>query len=126
MATIAQRIKFRLTSVQAMPLANKVRHLLATPLVSEAVVARLLVSYHLAHQRAMMGSFLDALGITHEEGLIADEELSAPSADRLTAAAEVLSASYPAEDVSLYLSTLLWQDPETWGGITELPQARLV
>jgi hypothetical protein len=124
LASIAHRIKFRLKSVQTMPLDKKTRQLLSLPAVSEAVAARLLVSYHLQHQRPMMGSFLDALGIAHEEGLIADEELTPPAADRLGAAARTLAASFPAEDVSLYFSTLLWQDPETWGGLADLPQVR--
>ena len=124
MAAIAQRIKFRLKSVQAMPLASKVRQLLAMPAVSEVIVARLLVSYHLVNQRAMMGSFLDALGIAHEDGLITDEALAAPPADRLSAAVGKLTAAYPADDVVLYLSTLLWQDPETWAGLADLPQLR--
>jgi hypothetical protein len=27
--------------------------------------------------------------------------------------------------VSLYLSTLMWQDPETWAGLTEVPELAL-
>ena len=34
------------------------------------------------------------------------------------------TASSPPEDVSLYLSTLLWQDPETWAGLSEVPELR--
>jgi hypothetical protein len=120
-ALIAQRIKFRLKSVQALPIEKKARHLVALPAVSEAVAARLLVAYHLNHQRPMMGSFLDALGIQHEDGLIADEELTAPDSAKLAAAASTLAATYPAADISLYFSTLLWQDPETWGALAELP-----
>jgi hypothetical protein len=121
---IANRIKFRVTSVLKMPREKKARQLLALPAVSEIVAARLLVTYHLDQQRPMMGAFLDALGVQHENGLIADETLAAPSAETLQAAVRSLSASYPAEDVSLYLSTLIWQDPETWGGLTELPETR--
>ena len=51
LATIAQRIKFRMKSVMAMPVDKKVRQLVSLPAVSEAVAARLLVAYHLAHQR---------------------------------------------------------------------------
>ena len=123
LALIAQRIKFRLKSVQAMPVEKKTRQLVSLPAVPEIVAARLLVSYHLVHQRPMMGQFLDALSIKHEEGLIAEEELTPPSAEQLTAAAAALD-SFPAEDVSLYFSTLLWQDPETWKGLQELPQVR--
>ena len=123
LALIAQRIKFRLKSVQAMPVEKKTRQLVSLPAVSEIVAARLLVSYHLVHQRPMMARFLDALSIKHEEGLIAEEEVTPPPAEQLTAAAAALD-SFPAEDVSLYFSTLLWQDPETWKGLQELPQVR--
>jgi hypothetical protein len=123
-ATIAQRIKFRVKSVLSMPVEKKTHYLLLLPSISEAVAARLLVAYHLAHQRPMMGRFLDELGIAHEEGLIADEELEAPPPDRVRAAAKTLAASFPPEDVSLYLSTLLWQDPETWGSLADLAEVR--
>jgi hypothetical protein len=123
-ATIAQRIKFRTKSVLSMPVEKKTRYLLSLPSISEAVAARLLVAYHLAHQRPMMGRFLDELGIAHEDGLIADENLEAPPPDRVGAAAKTLASSFPAEDVSLYLSTLLWQDPETWGNLAELAEVR--
>ena len=119
---IAQRIKFRTRSVQILPRDKKSRHLVSLGAVSEMVAARLLVAYHLYHQRAMMGSFLDALGITHENGLIADEEMQPPSAERLHDAVRAIAAAYPADDVTLYLSTMMWQDPETWAGLSELPE----
>ena len=123
-ATIAHRIKFRTKSVVALPVEKKTRYLLSLPSISEAVAARLLVAYHLAHQRPMMARFLDELGIAHEDGLIADENLTAPPQDRISAAAKTLASSFPAEDVSLYLSTLLWQDPETWGSLADLSEVR--
>jgi len=124
-ATIAQRIKFRTKSVYAMPIDKKARQLTALAGVSEMVAARLLVAYHLAAQRPMMGSFLDALGIKHEEGLIDDEEMAAPTPEKLREAATVIAGQYPREDVALYLSTLVWQDPDTWGGLTEAPEIRV-
>ena len=125
-ATIAQRIKFRMKSVMAMPVEKKVRQLVSLPAISEAVAARILVAYHLAHQRPLMGRFLDALGIAHEDGLIADESVTPPEQERLAAAVQTLAASCPAEDVSLYLSTLFWQDSDTWGNLADLPEVRPV
>jgi hypothetical protein len=122
-ATIAQRIKFRAKSVIGMPADKKARHLATLPGISELVAARLLVAYHLAQQRPMMGSFLDALGIKHDQGLIEEEEVQPPGLERLQAAATAIAGQYPAEDVALYLSTLVWQDPETWGPLSEVPQA---
>jgi hypothetical protein len=123
-ATIAQRIKFRPKSVLTMALDKKARQLAALPAVSELVAARLLVAYHLAQQRPMMAAFLSALGIKHEDGLIEDEELQAPDPAALKSAAKSLAASYPAEDVALYLSTLTWQDPDTWGGLADVPEIK--
>jgi hypothetical protein len=74
----------------------------------------------------MMGAFLDALGIAHEEGIITEDEVKPPSPDALGNAAKTLAASYPAADVSLYLSTLVWQDPDTWGVLADLPETRSV
>src|SRR3954471_16617520 len=123
-ATIAQRIKFRTKSVAALPVEKKARQLAALAGVSELVAARLLVAFHLAAQRPMMGAFLDALGIKHQDGLIEEEDVPPPAAERLAEAAKTLAASYPAEEVSLYFATLIWQDPETWGGLTETAEAR--
>jgi hypothetical protein len=121
---IAQRIKFRLKSVIAMPVEKKTQYLLSMPAVSEMLAARMLVAYHLQHQRAMMGAFLDALGIKHEEGIIAEEEVTPPTPDALKQAARAIASSYPAEDVSLYLATLVWQDSDTWGPLADLPETK--
>ena len=121
---IANRIKFRVTSVIKMPREKKARQLVALPAVSEVVAARLLVTYHLDQQRPMMATFLDALGVQHDNGLIADDTLAAPPPETLQAAVRTLAEAYPAEDVAVYLSTLIWQDPETWSGLTDLPETR--
>ena len=92
------------------------------PSVTELVAARLLVAYHLAHQRPMMGAFLDAVGIAHDNGMIADEEVKAPEPETLRKAATTIAGQFPADDVALYLSTLLWQDPETWGALSDAPE----
>jgi len=80
----------------------------------------MLVAYHLAHQRPMLGAFLDALGIQHDNGVLAGEELKAPEAEKLKAAVAELSSKFPREDVDLYFQTLIVQDPETWGGLADL------
>ena len=61
-----------------------------------------------------MGAFLDSLGIGHEEGLISDDDVKVPDEERVVAAAEALYDANPPEDVTLYFSTLLLQDGESW------------
>jgi hypothetical protein len=120
---LAQHMKFRTKSVVGLPLDRKAKYLATLPNVSDTIAARALINYHLSKQRPMMGAFLDALGITHEDGLIADEEIKAPDVEKLKAAAAELASKYPAEDVSIYFSTLVSQDPETWGGLASLTSA---
>ena len=89
----------------------------------DVLAARLLVSYHLAHQRPMLRAFLDALGIPHEDGLItAEVEGADPGRDASRPPSTALEAAFPPDDVSLYLATLLSQDPETWGALQAVPQ----
>jgi hypothetical protein len=121
-ALIARQIKFRPKSVLTLPVEKKAKHLAAMGQVSDLLAARLLVAYHLHHQRPMMGRFLDLLGIPHEEGLITEESPDAPAPEKLDEAATALAAEFPAADVSLYFWTLLWQDPETWGGLQGRPE----
>lgn len=120
---IAQRLKFRPKSVATLPRDKKVRYLASTLSVSDTVASRLLVTYHLARQRGMMGQFLDKLGIKHEEGLIAEDDVPRPDKARLAEAARQLTAEFPADDVSLYFSTLVSQDPETWETLADFTSA---
>ena len=116
-ALISRHIKFRPKSVIALPVEKKAKHLSTMGQVSDLLAARLLVSYHLQHQRPMMSRFLDVLGIPHEEGLISEESPAAPSPEKLDEAVQTLVAEFPRADVARYFWTLLWQDPETWGGL---------
>jgi hypothetical protein len=115
---IAQQKKFRPKTVVALDIDRKVRHLASLLSLPDQLAARTLIVYHLAEQRPMMGAFLDALGIAHENGLIEDDAVK-PEPEKLGSAVATLAAGYPADDVRLYLNTLLCQDPETWGGLAE-------
>lgn len=124
-ALIARHIKFRPKSVLSLPVEKKAKYLAGLAQVSDLLAARLLVSYHLEHQRPMMGAFLDELGVAHENGLIADESPSAPEEPILDRAVTVLSEKFPPADVARYFWTLLWQDSETWQGLRRHLQGRL-
>ena len=119
-ASIATHMKFRPKSVLTIAPERRAKYLATLPTMTDAIAARALVTYHLERQRPMMGTFLDSLGIAHEDGLISEENVAKPDAEKLKAAAGELTAKYPAEDVSLYLSTLVSQDPDTWGALAEL------
>jgi hypothetical protein len=123
MALLARHLKARPKFVQGLPVERRAKYLAHYPGMPEVLAARLLVSYHLARQRAMLRTFLDALGIPHEDGLITGDVEGPIARERLDTAVAALAAAYPSGDVSLYLATLLSQDPETWGALAEFPQA---
>jgi hypothetical protein len=116
---IAQQKKFRPKTINGLDVDRRARHLATLPSLPDALAARALVVYHLAAQRPMMGAFLDALGIAHENGLIQEESVT-PDAEKVPAAVETLRAQFPADDVNLYLETLFSQDPQTWGALGPL------
>jgi len=113
---IAQHKKFRAKTVMSLDDERKARHLATLPSLPEAVAARALIVYHLTEQRPMMGTFLDALGIAHENGVIQQDDIT-PDAEKIGPAADQIAKDFAPADVSLYLNTLLCQDPGTWGGL---------
>lgn len=123
-AAIAAHMKFRTKTLFNLSSEKKSKYLSTLPNISDSIAARALVNYHLERQRPMMGAFLDGLGITHEDGLINDENAAKPDPEKLKTAAADLATKYPVEDVSLYFSTLVSQDPDTWGGLAELPPVK--
>ena len=124
-ALIARQIKFRPQSILTLPIDKRAKHLGGLVQVSDLLAARLVIAYHLEHQRPMMGAFLDALGIAHEDGLIKDESPTTPDAATLDTAVTTLAATYSKAEVARYFWALLWQDPETWGGLKGRPELAL-
>ena len=117
---IAQIKKFRPKFVLGLDDERRAKHLASLASMPEALAARALIVYHLAEQREMMGVFLDALGLKHDNGLIEEDEAK-PDPEKMDAAVAAITAKFPAEDVSLYLATLVCQDPDTWGTLSSSP-----
>jgi hypothetical protein len=113
---ISQQKKFRPKTVVSLDEERKAKHLASLGSLPDALAARALVLYHLAEQRPMMAAFLDALGITHEDGLIADDQVT-PDPAKVDGAVAAIADKFPPEQVALYLNTLVCQDPETWGAL---------
>ncbi|HYN10743.1 MAG TPA: hypothetical protein VES67_25390 [Vicinamibacterales bacterium] len=112
-AAIARRLNFRAKSVQALPVERKARQLAQLTDVSDSVATRALIAYHFSTQRPLMTTFLNALGVANDNGLITAEHVAAPEADPLRAAVGQLS-DFPADAVALYLRTLSAVDEDTW------------
>jgi hypothetical protein len=116
---IAQQKKFRPKTVVGLDSDRKSKHLASLASVPDSIAGRALILYHLSDQRALMARFLDELGIAHENGLIKEDDVK-PDGSRLAPAAAAIAREFPADDVRLYLLTLVCQDPETWGGLKDV------
>jgi len=118
---ISQQNNFRPKTVMSLDEGRKARHLASLASLPDSLASRALIVYHLAEQRPMMGAFLDALGVAHENGLIQEGHIT-PDPGKVGPAAAALARQFPPAHVSLYLNTLLCQDPATWAALSDLPQ----
>ena len=119
-SSIATYMKFRPKSVLTLAPERRAKYLATLPTMSDTIAARALVNYHLERQRPMMAAFLDLLGITHDNGLISDDNVVKPDSAKVKDAAKELAKTYPVEDVMLYFGTLVSQDPETWEPLADV------
>src|SRR5262245_49356476 len=68
-AAVARALRFRPASVRKLPPAKRAAHL-ARLHVDEMLASALLHALHLEHRRPLLRTYLDALGIAHQDGLI--------------------------------------------------------
>jgi hypothetical protein len=119
---IMQGMRFRESAVRQLPIERRAQYLARSVRPTDSLAGSLLLALHLEQRRPMLSAFLDALGIPHTDGLInEDYNLKPPAAAAVKKAAKLLSESFPAADVQLYLATLHTLDPETWAEIGDTP-----
>jgi len=122
---VATAIRFRAAALRQLSVERRVGFLLRAVRPNDSLAGSLLLALHLEHRDELLGAFLDELGIAHHAGMIAEgTELAPFAAERLGAAAGRLFERFPAEDVELYLASLVALDPEIWGGLRETLAAR--
>ncbi|HKQ60980.1 MAG TPA: hypothetical protein VJS92_06795 [Candidatus Polarisedimenticolaceae bacterium] len=122
---IAMTLRFRDTAVRQLPVEKRVTYIARNVRADDSLAATLLVALHLQHRQELLGAFLDALAIPHSAGVIdAEHRLEPPTAPQLAAAVDGLYARFPAEQVEVYLASLLAMDPESWSGLVETIEQR--
>lgn len=91
--------------------------------LTQDMIRSALIGLHLPGRAAMLGAFMDSLGIAHEGGLIADGvNVSLPGKEKLAAAVTALAKDYPPRDITIYLLSLVAMDSATWKPLaTALP-----
>jgi hypothetical protein len=122
-AAIAAALRFRPQAVQRMAVDKRIGHLSNRVRPGEGLATALLRALHLGPRKAMLGAFLDALGIPQADGVI-DEDLEPdpPTPDALRKAIEELKTKVAPGEVDVYVATLIAMDDEFWSGLTEVVQ----
>jgi len=123
---IAQALKFRPQAIRKLPKADRIKYLAKAVRPDRSLVSSLLLALHLEKRKDVMSTFLDALEVTHEDGLI-DEDFEFPEfeTEKLSGGVDALLAKHPVEQVDLYLVTLYMMDPKTWQGLIEAMRAHV-
>jgi hypothetical protein len=120
---IAAALRFREVAVRRLPVERRVAYLTRAVRPDDSLAYALLMALHLESRQELLQTFLDELGIPQQHGLIDEtHELKAPGPERLAQAVDKLYASFPAEQVTLYLTSLVAMDRTTWNGLA--PQIR--
>ena len=90
----------------------------------ETVSSALLVTLHLASRRPLLVTFLDAVGLPHEDGVLKEEADALPPIGEAKAKEGVLAlkASFPVDQVLTYVNVLWLQDPERWQALEKSPE----
>lgn len=118
---IMHGMRFRETAVRQLPIDKRAGYLARSIRPTDSLASSMLLALHLESRRPMLATFMDALGIPHTDGLIADDyETKPPAPAALKKAVAALEAKFDAADVDLYLACLLVLDRETWGGLAPL------
>ena len=115
LAAVAEARKLRPVFLERPPRPQRHATMLATlarPAL-EPVTANLIRTWLLKKHKQMLIDFLDALGITHQEGVVEDLPPTMDAA-KVRAAVEVLLAKYPPEAVAVYLHAFNEMNEVEW------------
>jgi hypothetical protein len=121
LAAVAEARKLRPVFLERQPRADRhhtMHQTLARPSL-DAVTGNLVRAWLLKKYKSMLCDFLDALGITHNEGVV--EDLPATIEDeKLRAAVETLLGKYPPEVVAVYLNAFHDMNEVDWPNLKAL------
>ena len=114
-AAIVKVLHVRPQAVRTLAADRKAGALASVAEPSELLAASLLVALHLGERRPLLAAFLDATGLPHDNGLLA-EDASAQAVPEAVArrGVEAALAAFPADHVRTYLNTLWLQDHDRW------------
>ncbi|HWA16102.1 MAG TPA: hypothetical protein VG817_06710, partial [Gemmatimonadales bacterium] len=120
-ATLPRFKAFRPQAIKKLTNKELISAIAGSTQLTQDMIRSALISLHLPARAAMLGAFMDSLGIPHEDGLIAEgATVKLPGADKLATAVIGLAKQFPPRDVGIYLLSLVAMDPETWSPLADV------
>lgn len=115
---VARALKFRPHAVKKLPMAQRARRarMILEKTSNAELTYELFGSYLMASCKDLVTDFLDATGVEHEDGMVANVDSAKPDVAKIAGALEKLDQDYAADDVTLYLSLCA----EQWPSVTEI------
>jgi hypothetical protein len=123
-AAVVKVLHIRPQAVRTLGADRKAAALASVGEPSELLAASLLVALHLGERRPLLATFLDATGLPHDNGLLAEDASAEPvPEDVARRGVQALRAAYPEEQVRTYLNTLWLQDHDRWEALERATDA---
>lgn len=115
---LAREMKFRVQSLRKVSTERLLGRLVRmADDLPETVLFQFLFHLHMADRRPLLATFLDAVGLPHEDGVLTlDDDAEDPAVEKVTAAAQSLVADHGHEAL-IYLATLRVADADFWAGV---------
>jgi hypothetical protein len=117
---VAKSVKFRPMAVKKLPMAQRAKRarMIMEATGNSELAYELFGAYLLKHKKELVTGFLDKTGVAHQDGMIEDIEKGVPTKSQIAGAVKELDASFPKEDVTLYLSMCAQQ----WAQVPEIDE----
>lgn len=122
LAGAAGALRMRLPALQKLPAARQaatIRRAFTRTDLQEAG-AQILIEWLTKQQQPMLRQFLDELAIAHEDGTVKEDVGPQPDATRLATAVEHLFATFPPENVRVYLAAFSMITADEWADLPAL------
>ena len=124
-AAVIKVLHVRPQAVRTLANERKASALASVTEMSELLAASLLVALHLGERRPLLAAFLDATGLPHDNGLLAEDAAAAPVPEETARrGVDALLAAFPPQQVRTYLNTLWLQDHDRWEALERAVASR--
>lgn len=122
---IVKILRVRPQALAHVPLEQRARALAGLAQLPEGLADALLLALHVGERRSLLVDFLNAAGIAHEEGLIA-EDAEVPTLTGETAGkalAALTARGHSPQAIRVYWNALWLQDRERWAALETVAPA---